>query len=361
MTIPGIILLTPNRVWRTYQGGRTLDQLAGNEGAPDSHLAEDWIASTTRAINKGREAVDEEGYSSVHINGNDYLLKELMEEYPEVMIGDDHYKKYGANSQFLLKFIDSSIRLHIQAHPTISFAKRYLDSDSGKTEAYVILHIREEVPEPYIYLGFQHPLSREAFKRAVETQDEAQILAGFEKIPVKPGDVFFVPGGLPHAIGEGIFMVEIMEPTDLVVRFEFERGGYTLPEGARFMNRGIDFALDMMSFEPLPVETIREKYFCNPVVIDKGAGYQEALLIGPAQTPCFSVHSLTVTGQYTRASNAFHVAIVTKGDGVITVGEEHIRVTNGDKFIVPFQTKTVTYSSTGEMDLVLTFPPGAMS
>jgi len=37
----------------------------------------------------------------------------------------------------------------------------------------------------------------------------------------------FIPGGILHAIGEGIFMVEIMEPSDLAVRFEFERAGYT--------------------------------------------------------------------------------------------------------------------------------------
>jgi mannose-6-phosphate isomerase len=39
-----------------------------------------------------------------------------------------------------------------------------------------------------------------------------------------------VPGGMPHAIGEGVFMIEVMEPTDFAVRIEFERGGYVLPE-----------------------------------------------------------------------------------------------------------------------------------
>lgn len=45
----------------------------------------------------------------------------------------------------------------------------------------------------------------------------------FEKIPVKKGDAFIVPGGLPHAIGEEVFMIEIMEPTDFDVRIEFEK------------------------------------------------------------------------------------------------------------------------------------------
>ena len=51
------IFLPPNRVWRTYLGGRELDRLAGSAMPADTHLAEDWIASTTRAINPGREHV----------------------------------------------------------------------------------------------------------------------------------------------------------------------------------------------------------------------------------------------------------------------------------------------------------------
>ena len=55
-----ILRLPPNRVWRTYLGGRTLDQLASEVGGhvpvpafspADTHFPEDWIASTTRAIN----------------------------------------------------------------------------------------------------------------------------------------------------------------------------------------------------------------------------------------------------------------------------------------------------------------------
>ena len=86
----------------------------------------------------------------------------------------------------------------------------------------------------------------------------------FDKIFVKPGDVLFIPGGLPHAIGGGIFMVEIMEPSDLVVRFEFERAGYTLPESARFMDRGLEFCLDIFDFNPVPESLVRRKYMFEP-------------------------------------------------------------------------------------------------
>ena len=129
--------------------------------------------------------------------------------------------------------LDSAIRLHLQVHPNSAFARRFLGSPSGKTEAYHVLATRPEVAQPYIYLGFQRPPSRDALRRMIESQDIAALEACFDKIPVRPGETYLVPGGVPHALGEGLFLVEIQEPTDLVVRFEFERAGYVLPGSAR--------------------------------------------------------------------------------------------------------------------------------
>lgn len=355
--IPEIILLPPNRVWRTYPGGKTLDELENKIIAEDSHFAEDWIASTTRAVNKGREGYDDEGYSKVQINSEPVLLKELMQKYPLELLGEAHYKKYGANTQFLLKFLDSAVRLHIQAHPTIAFSQEHLNSNLGKTEAYVILSIRDEITDPFIYLGFQRPLAKEEFKRAVLEQDNEKMLSCFEKIYINPGDVFIVPGGLPHAIGEGIFMIEIMEPTDFVVRLEFDRGGYVLPEQARFMGRDIDFAMDMIEFKAVTAEDIRQQYFCKPVLINKEDDYEEFTLIGNEHTACFSVKKLNITGTYTCKSKKFHVGIVIKGEGTIESGKDCIGIKKGDKFFIPVKATEVTYTTSTRLEIVLTYAP----
>jgi mannose-6-phosphate isomerase len=319
----------------------------------DSHFAEDWIASTTLAINKGREGEVGEGYSKLVFNGEPCSLRDLIRDFPQDLLGERHLEKYGASPDFLLKLLDPAIRLHIQAHPTISFARQYLDSASGKTEAYIILGFREGLENPYVYLGFQHPLSRDAFRQAVKTQDNESIMACFEKIRVEKGDVLFVPGGLPHAIGEGIFMIEIMEPTDFVVRLEFERGGYTLPEEARFMGRGIDFAMEMIDFRHLPVKEVKEKYFCKPVLIKNEVGSEESRLIGTEQTACFSVSRIKTTKGHLRKSDCFHVGIVTAGKGIIKSGAESLSLRKGDKFMIPFKTKEVTYIADNELEIVL--------
>ena len=357
MKIPDFLMLSPsNRVWRTYPGGKTLDELAAEPNPTDSHFAEEWIASTTRAINKGRENIQNEGLSEIELNGSFHYLKDLIEEFPDQIVGREHFQKYGANTQFLLKFLDSAIRLHIQAHPTIPFAQKYLNSNSGKTEAYVILGNREEVIEPYIYLGFQHPVSKERFKKAVLEQDEKQMLSCFDKIPIKAGDVFIVPGGLPHAIGEGVFMIEIMEPTDFAVRLEFERGGYVLPEEARFMGRGVDFAMDMIDFTPLPIEHVKENYFCRPKPLKVEKDFEENVLISSEQTSCFSVHQIKVHTKYLRISAGFHVGIVIHGEGELEAGSQTLKIKKGDKFLVPFKTEKVKYTGR-ELEVILTYPP----
>ena len=357
MNIPDILFLEPNRVWRTYRGGKKLDLMEGKEEPKDSHFPEDWIGSTTHAVNKGREHLTEEGLSKVKVKDAILTLKELCEKEPNALLGPHHFERYGTDTQFLLKYLDSAIRLHIQCHPTIPFAQKHLNSNSGKTEAYVILSIRDYVKDPYIYMGFQHPPEKADFKRMIEEQDSEAILACFEKIPIKPGDVFMVPGGMPHAIGEGVFMIEIMEPTDFAVRIEFERGGYKLPEESRFMNRGIDFALSMFNYEATTVESIKENYFCKPRLLGTQNESNEYSLIDENKTKCFSVNRIDVKDRYVKESDMFYVGIVSKGSGSILVGDETYPVNEGSKLFIPYQTDSVIFESENGMEITTTFPP----
>ena len=357
MNIPPILFLPANRVWRTYPGGKKLDAQEGKSVPEDSHFPEDWIGSTTQAVNKGREHLTEEGLSTVTIDGVTTTLKSLSEQHPNILLGQEHAQKYGPNTQVLLKFLDSSIRLHIQCHPTIPFAQKHLNSDSGKTEAYVILSIRDDVKDPYIYMGFQHPPEKAEFKRIIEEQDMDAMLACFEKVPIEPGDVFMVPGGMPHAIGEGVFMIEIMEPTDFAVRVEFERGGYVLPDESRFMNRGIDFALSMFNYDATPIDALRDQYFCQPKVIDTQNLSTESTLIDKEKTLCFRVNRIDVQNHFVKESESFYIGIVSRGSGTVSVGDEARAVTEGDRFFVPHQTGAVTFESKNGMEIVATFPP----
>lgn len=337
-----LILLPPNRVWRTYPGGRTLDELAGASSPADTHLAEDWIASTTRAVNPGRESIAE-GVSRVQVGHAPALhdFTTLLAGDPEYFLGAEHVAKYGAQPQLLVKFLDSGTRLHFQVHPTREFAQRVLGAPSGKTEAYYVLAVRDGTaagaePTGYIYVGFQRPPTPSQLREYIGTQDVAAIEACFDKIPVRPGDTFIIPGGTPHALGAGVFMVEIQEPSDLVVRFEFERAGYLLPEAARFMKRDVDFALTVFNFDPLTAADLAVRVRCQPRRIRAlGPDSYQDELIGAGQTDCFRVIQSVIRTTVSKEEKRATIAIVTEGSVIAEAGGERHRLATYDKFFVP--------------------------
>jgi mannose-6-phosphate isomerase len=351
-----LVLLPPQRVWRTYQGGRTLDALAGVAAPADGHFPEDWIASTTRAVNSGREAI-REGVSTVTVGGAPHDFAALLAREPEYFLGAAHVAKFGAQPQLLVKLLDPAIRLHFQAHPTAAFARRFLGSPSGKTEAYHVLGARPG-STPYIYLGFQRPPSRDALRRMIETQDIAALEACFDKIPVRPGDTYLVPGGVPHALGEGIFLVEIQEPSDLVVRFEFERGGYVLPEPARFMGRGLEFCLDVFDYAAWPADRLAVEAACPPRRRRAlGPDSHQDDLIGPERTPCFRVRQSHLRGPVTKSEDSAYIAIVTAGTCTVTAGGETHHLKTYDKFFCPAGLATIGIQPGPSATLLECFPP----
>ena len=167
-----------------------LDRMEGR-AAP-----EDWFGSTVRAMNPNREHITE-GLARVVFSGGEAVLGDLVSTDAECFLGAAHLARYGSNPMVLVKYLDSAVRLPFQVHPTVEFSRRRLNANSGKTEAYYILSMRPEVTEPYIYLGFQHPPTREGLRRMIVNQDIAGMERCFEKIPVKPGDIYVVSGGLP--------------------------------------------------------------------------------------------------------------------------------------------------------------------
>jgi mannose-6-phosphate isomerase len=236
---------------------------------------------------------------------------------------------------------------------------------SGKTEAYYVLGVRDDSrsgyrpeavpsgfsnprdgsgrkpelrPEPtgYIYVGFQRPPTPAQLRDYIVTQNIAAIESCFDRIPVKAGDAFIIPGGTPHALGAGVFMVEIQEPSDLVIRFEFERAGYVLPEAVRFMGRDVDFALTVFDFTPLNPFLPESRVRCWPRRLrELGPDSWQDELVGPAQTDCFRVMRTRVGAAVTKAEASSVVAIVTSGRVMVETGEVRHQFDIYEKFFLP--------------------------
>lgn len=352
-----IIKFSENRVWRTYQGGKQLDLIAGKDDPKDSNFPEDWIGSTVAARNIGREDILEGLAMVTDDSGQSISFRDLLTQDLSYFIGNNGCVARTLDDIPLVKYLDSATRLHFQVHPTRTFAQTRLNSPRGKTEAYVILEIRDEVSDPYIYAGFQRSPSREVLKEWIENQDIAAIEKCFDRIPVKPGDVFLLPGGRPHALGEGILMLEIMEPSDLAVRFEFERCGYVIPEQARFMDEGIETALDVFNFDPVPPEKIDAEFRCQPkVIFTDNTGNCLEELIGSDKTSCFKVKRATVKGQLKRSEQDFFYGVVTEGSGILRIDNQVVTLKRWDRFFCPAAIKEFEYDSESTMAILECYP-----
>ena len=166
----GLMKLPRNRVRRNYLGGAGIDRLHGETECRDNNQPEEWIGSMVEAVNPGMDPVEKEGLAKVETEEGVFFLRDLVDGARTYYLGDSIHKDGTWQLSFLLKILDSAMRLHVQVHPTTGFANEVMGKPYGKLECYYILKVREGI-DPYIRLGFQHSPSREEWKAIVEAQD----------------------------------------------------------------------------------------------------------------------------------------------------------------------------------------------
>lgn len=148
------------------------------------------------------------------------LLREAVAENPRGWLGAAHVERFGLTTGLLVKLLDSAERLPVHAHPDRVFAQAQLGSQFGKTEAWIVLDTRGDSGD--VWVGQREPVDRRTYAGWVERQEVGSLLGSLNHRTVRAGDVVYVPAGVPHAIGAGVLIAELQEPTDLSVLCEWE-------------------------------------------------------------------------------------------------------------------------------------------
>ena len=159
------------------------------------------------------------GDESMIINGflAENNLNELLEIYMTELVGEKNYEKYGLGFPLLIKFIDAQDNLSVQVHPNDELAQRKY-GQSGKTEMW---HVIASEPGSGLYVGFNKTVSKAQFEEAIANGTVEDVLQFY---PVQPGDTFMIPAGTVHAIGKGVLLAEIQQPSDITFRvFDWNR------------------------------------------------------------------------------------------------------------------------------------------
>lgn len=336
MKVDSPIRLESARAWRTYHGGRILDEMHGVTSASDTHFPEDWIISTVRAINAGREDVVE-GLNVV--SGTETTLKDAIAADPEAMMGAAHVAKWGGSPAVLVKLIDAAERLGVQGHPDKTAAQAFFGSPFGKTECWHIVGGRTIGGErPCVYMGFKPGITAAKWRDVFDRQDIPEMLGLLHRIEVKPGDTFLIAGGVPHAIGAGCLLMEIQEPTDYTFRTEkVTPQGFAISDRACHYGLGFDKMFECFHYKGYDLTETRRLRMVAPRVLEKDDGFCRTEIVGYGSTPCFALERLDVTGEIRLKDRAegFFGLYVMAGRGEMDTACGKKALAPGNQFFVP--------------------------
>lgn len=239
-------------------------------------------------------------------------LSRLLERDWEGMAGSE----VRAPFPLLLKLIDARDRLSVQVHPDDAYARLH-ENKLGKTEAWAILYAE---PGAQLVYGIRAGVTREELAAAARSGAEIEKLLRF--VPVKAGDVFYIPSGTVHAIGAGIVLYEIQQSSDVTYRFyDWNRRD----QAGNLRALHIDQALDVtrLDFEPEAV---------TPRLIEDTACRRELLM----DTEYFTLQRLTDCREVPFEGARTHFSVITAlKDGYLRVNGEQLPLLAGRTVFVP--------------------------
>jgi mannose-6-phosphate isomerase len=319
------VLLGPNQPAHFYRGGAGIARLRGTP-QPSEYSPEDWIASATEMFSRP-------GAGLTRLAGGQ-TLRDAIAADPDGFLGADHVARYGADPALLVKILDTGQRLVVHLHPDRDFTARHLGSRHGKTEAWLILETGDEGGDPSagrVYLGFKHDADPAVVRRWVDEQDTSAILGSLNQAAVAPGDTVLVPAGVPHAIGAGITLVEVQEPTDFSIMLEW--AGFAI-DGTREGHLGLGFdvaltALDYSGWDPGRLRTLRAP---RP-----GAAERPGIIrLLPARADAFFRAERVDASAPVDFEPGYAVLVVTSGRGQLTYSRGSLPVRRGSTVLVPY-------------------------
>ena len=226
----------------------------------------------------------------------------------------------GDRFPLLIKLIDANDVLSVQVHPDDTYA-RAVEQDSGKTEMWYIIDAKEGASLIY---GLKDGISKEEFGKAIA---QGKIGEAVNEISVRPGDTYFIPSGMTHAIGAGILIAEIQQNADLTYRvYDFDRVG---ADGKK-RELHVDKALDVI--RPFSEEEI------DAIRYARGRTPMSGELL--ANSDYFSVQKLTVREQDAGETvnvtpDSFVSVLCIDGSGSIDFDGESYPVCKGDSYFLP--------------------------
>lgn len=344
MSDAGPVVLGPNQPERFYRGGARIAAFraaaASGVALPQGdHLPEDWVGSATTVFGTAADGL-------TRLPGGE-LLRDAISGDPQAYLGPRHVQEFGTSPALLVKLLDAGERLPVHCHPDDPFARQYLAAACGKTEAWVVI---DASPGSEVHLGFRDDVPVDVLSGWVDGQSPA-MLAALNRVPVRPGDAILVPAGLPHAIGAGVFVVELQQPTDFSVLLEWD----AFPiDGRADSHLGLGFGLALDCVDRSAWGPGRIAGLCGTSSAAQAG--RVASVFPAAAAPYFAAQRIRPGGDTITAGPGFAILIVLAGQGMLhTEQGGDLVISRGMTILVPYAAGTSELS--GDCELIRCLPP----
>jgi mannose-6-phosphate isomerase len=316
-------------LYRFYNGGGLVRKFRGLAETDDGWWSEDWVGSCTVAGNRGPDGA-EQGLSLVEVKGaGPVTLKSLVESFPEEMLGARFAERFGPDIAFLVKILSPAGPVPLHIHPDRAWSGKYLKSRFSKVEGWILLDTPGDGVEPaYFAAGFREGVSREWFRKMVDSKNGMAMREKLHRTEVHPGEVYVAYPGVPHCVGPQVLAIEVQEPTDHMVIAEWEG----MDEAGATMGLGWDRTLEFVDYMPVEKEAAIAKARQQPCVLRETGDNRETRLVNPDVLDYFDVTRLDVTEEIAIEDNRFSIDIVTEGAGTIEGDFGTMPVRRGEAF-----------------------------
>ena len=331
-----------------YAGGHNIEEFRGEHGGVIG--PEDWVGSLSAlpAVLLKEGAPLDTGISRTE-HGS---LRDLIAADPVAWLGQRLADAFDGHTGLLVKLLDAGERLPVHCHPSRDFARRHLGSLFGKTEGWIVM--RSE-PGSRVWIGMRDAVDPADMRQWIAAGDAASMLGAMNEVLVRPGQVLYVPAGLPHAIGPGVMVTELQEPTSFSVLADHEAFG--VGPGAATLGLGWDLALscfDLAAYRNRLGELLPQPRVLQGAGTADSKGRLHDLFPSDAATFFRAWHAESISG-LTFPEASFAIVIATEGHGRLEWEGDSADIRRGQTLVVPACSGPLRLA--GQVSAIVCLPP----
>lgn len=235
----------------------------------------------------------------IEVAGGPYAgqtLEDVAGELGPTLVGSSAPAGPGPRFPLLAKLLDPAAWLSVQVHPDDAVARRLEGPGAvGKGEAWYVV---DADPGASLLVGLRPGATIADARAAIALPAEQRgsaVVDLLDRVAVSRGDAITLPPGTLHAVGPGVLLYEIQQPSDLTYRVD-------------------DWGRPASAGRPLHVEEALAS-----VGVDGPPGIRRAVSSGPvlALPPHFALELVTQAARLDPAGRTLHVATALDGPATL--------------------------------------------